>query len=54
MQFPMNFLPVLGLWLDDRCLIPSRCRKLFSSPPRPGRPLGPPRFLSSGFRGLFP
>jgi hypothetical protein len=45
-----------GYNLDDRgvgirVLIVSR---IFSSQRRPDRPLGPPSFLSNGFRGLSP
>jgi hypothetical protein len=42
-----------GYGLGDRDLIPVR-DKFFFSPYCPDRLWGPPNFLSSGYRGLFP
>jgi hypothetical protein len=45
---------VFDYGLDDRGSIPDRGRGFFLSSLRPDRLWGPPNFLYSGYRGLFP
>jgi hypothetical protein len=45
---------VMGYRLDGRSSIPGSGMRSFSTPQYPDRLKGPPRFLFSGYRGLFP
>jgi hypothetical protein len=43
-----------GCRLDGRGSIPGRDKRFLCAPQRPDRFEGPPRFISNGYRGLFP
>jgi hypothetical protein len=43
-----------GYGMDDRGLIPSRCKRFFSTSERPHRLCGTPSLLSNAYQGPFP